>query len=67
MTLVMNCKESGVTLLSLYDRIETHLRALEISGVATDMYVAMLFPLVETCLSEEVVRTRQRNIHISLI
>jgi len=35
LTLVMNSKEGGVTLSSLYDRIETQLRALETLGVAT--------------------------------
>jgi len=49
LTLVMNSREGKVMLSSLYDRIETQLRALETLGVATDKYAAMLFPLVE-CL-----------------
>ncbi|GIY86422.1 uncharacterized protein CDAR_259291 [Caerostris darwini] len=43
---------------TLYVRIETPLRALE---VATEKYAAMVFPLVESCLSEEVIRAWQRN------
>ena len=50
LTMAMNSKEDKVTLSSLYDRIETQLRALETLGVATDKYAAMLFPLVESCL-----------------
>ena len=46
LTLVMNCREVRVMLSSLYDRIETQLKALETLGVATDKYAAMLFLLV---------------------
>jgi hypothetical protein len=67
LTLVMNSKEGRVTLSSLYDRIETHLRALEMLGVATDKDAAMLFPLVESCLSEEVLRAWQRHSNTSLV
>jgi len=48
----MNSKEGRVGLSCLYDRIETQLRALEMLGLATDKYTAMLFPLVESCLSD---------------
>jgi hypothetical protein len=61
LTMAMNSKEVKVTLSSLYDRIETQLRALETLGVATDKYAAMLFPLVESCLMEEVLRAWQRS------
>jgi hypothetical protein len=50
LTMAMNSKEDMVTLSSLYDRIETQLRALETSRVAIEKYAAMLFPLVESCL-----------------
>jgi hypothetical protein len=46
LTLVMNSKEGRFTLSSLYDRIETQLRALETLGVATNKYATMLFPMV---------------------
>jgi len=67
LTLVINSKEGRVTLSSLYDRIETQLRALEMLGVATEKYAAMLFPLVESCLSEEVLRAWQRHSCTSLV
>lgn len=61
LTLAMNSKHNQVSLSSLYDKIETQLRALETLGVATDKYAAMLFPLVESCLTEEVLRAWQRS------
>lgn len=48
-------------LSSLYDKIESHLRALETLGVTTDMCAAMLFPLVESSLPEELLRAWQRS------
>ncbi|GIY52759.1 hypothetical protein CEXT_6381 [Caerostris extrusa] len=51
------CSDQKVKLPTLYDRIETQLRALESLGVTTEKYAAMLFPLVESCLSEEVLRS----------
>jgi len=46
-----------------YDRLETQLRALESLGVTQDKNGAMWYPLVESCLPEETMRTweRQRN------
>jgi hypothetical protein len=67
LTLVMNSKDGRVTLSSLYDRIETQLRALETLRVATDKYTAMSFPLVESCLSEEVLRAWRRYSSASLV
>ena len=51
LTMSMNSKEDRVTLSSLYDRIETQLKALETLGVVTEKYAARLFPLVESCLT----------------
>ncbi|XP_017877686.1 uncharacterized protein LOC108623602, partial [Ceratina calcarata] len=50
-----------VQLSSLYDKIESYLRALETLGVATDKCAAMLFPLVESSLPEELLRVWQRS------
>ncbi|GIY86857.1 uncharacterized protein CDAR_258181 [Caerostris darwini] len=61
LTISMNSRDQKVKLPTLYDRIETQLRALESLGVTTEKYAAMLFPLVESCLSEEVLRAWQRN------
>lgn len=41
----------------LYDELETQLRALESLGVTSNNYAAMLYPLVESALSEDVLRT----------
>lgn len=49
-----------LTLASLYDQLETQLRALESLGVTSDKYAAMLYPLVESSLSEEVLVTWER-------
>jgi hypothetical protein len=43
--LVLN-KNKKVSLMTIYDKLETHMRALETLGVTTDMCAAMLFPLV---------------------
>ena len=67
LTLVMNSKGGRVTLSSLYGRTETQLRVLETLGVATDKYATMLFPLVESCLLEEVLRAWQRYSSTSLV
>lgn len=57
--LVLN-KSKGLTLVTIYDKLETHLRSLESLGVTTDMCAAMLFPLVESALPEDLLRTWQR-------
>ena len=64
LTMAMNSKEDKVMLSSLYNRIETQLRALESLGVATEKHAAMLFPLVESCLSEEVFRAWGRSSYV---
>lgn len=51
-------EENSVT--SLYDKLETQLRGLESLGVTRDKYAAMLYPLVESALPEEVLKTWQR-------
>ena len=45
---------------SLYDRLESHMRALETLGVTTNKCAAMLLPLVESALPEELLRIWQR-------
>lgn len=49
-------KSKTLSLTSLYDKIESHLRALESLGVTTDKCTAMLFPLVESSLPEDILR-----------
>ncbi|KAJ8952734.1 hypothetical protein NQ317_017003 [Molorchus minor] len=48
-------------LSSLYDKLESQLRALETLNVSSDKCSAMLYPLVESCLPEEILRAWQRN------
>ncbi|XP_018577341.1 uncharacterized protein LOC108915711 [Anoplophora glabripennis] len=45
----------------LYDEIETQLRALETVGITSDKYAAMLFPLIESCLTQDLLRIWQRS------
>ncbi|CAG7825459.1 unnamed protein product [Allacma fusca] len=46
---------------ALYDKLETQLRALDTLGVTSDKFAAMLYPLVESCLPEDVLRRWKRN------
>lgn len=46
---------------SLYDKLETQLRALESLDVTRDKFTAILYPLVESCLSEDLLRIWQRQ------
>ena len=57
--LVLNKAKGAIT--SVYDKVETQLRTLESLGVTTDMCAAMLFPLVESSLPEEILRVWQRK------
>ena len=50
----------------LYDKLESHLRALETLHVTTNTCSAMLFPLVESCLPEDVLRAWHRQMNTSL-
>lgn len=58
-------RNKNSSLVSTYDKLETHLRALESLDVTTDMCAAMLFPLVESSLPEEILRTWQRSMAVS--
>ena len=48
-------------LFFINDRIEIRFRSLETLAVIIAKYTAMFFPLVESCLSEEILRDWQRN------
>lgn len=50
-----------VPLASIYDKLESHIRALDTLGVTTDKCAAMLYPLVESSLPEDVLRAWQRS------
>jgi len=53
--------EGKMPIGSLYDKLETHLRALESLNVTSEMCAAMLYPLVESALPEDLLRAWQRN------
>ncbi|KAJ8948594.1 hypothetical protein NQ318_007598 [Aromia moschata] len=52
--------KNKMDLSTLYDKIETQLRALETLGITSDKCAAMLFPLIESCLPEDLIRVWQR-------
>ena len=49
--------KGGLNTLQLYDKLESYFRALESIGMTADKYTAMLFPLVESCIPEEHVKS----------
>lgn len=49
-----------IVISSLYDKLETQLRALETLNVTRQEFVAILYPLVESCLPEELLRAWER-------
>ncbi|UYV61231.1 hypothetical protein LAZ67_1003984 [Cordylochernes scorpioides] len=55
--------EGKMSVVKLYDRLETQLRALETLGVARDKFAAMLYPLVESALPEDTLRVWERSQH----
>ncbi|XP_037049621.1 uncharacterized protein LOC119083915 [Bradysia coprophila] len=50
-----------MSISSLYDKLETQLRALESLNVTRDEFVAILYPLVESCLPEDILRAWERH------
>ncbi|UYV73198.1 hypothetical protein LAZ67_10002165 [Cordylochernes scorpioides] len=60
--LLQNVRAEGkMSVVKLYDRLETQLRALETLGVASDKFAAMLYPLVESALPEDTLRVWERS------
>uniref|UniRef100_V5GNX0 Uncharacterized protein n=1 Tax=Anoplophora glabripennis TaxID=217634 RepID=V5GNX0_ANOGL len=53
--------QQKMDLCTLYDKIETQIRALETLGITSDKCSAMLFPLIESCLPHELLRVWQRS------
>ncbi|KAJ8954823.1 hypothetical protein NQ317_004871 [Molorchus minor] len=46
----------------LYDLIEMQFMALDTLGITSDKYAALLFPLIESCLPQELLRIWQRSV-----
>lgn len=59
---MQNAKQKCVSLSTMYDELESHLRALETLGVTREQSAAFLYPLVESSLPVEVVKVWQRSI-----
>ncbi|GFY19653.1 uncharacterized protein TNCV_4648251 [Trichonephila clavipes] len=57
----MLLKKSKLSITQLYDKLKSHLRSLESIGMTYDNYSAMLFPLVESCVPEDILRVWLRN------
>ncbi|XP_021947134.1 uncharacterized protein LOC110845079 [Folsomia candida] len=55
------CSKDKCDIMKMYDKLESHLRALDSLGVTTDKCAAMLFPIVESSLPEELLRVWQRT------
>ncbi|GFY34712.1 histone H3.3 [Trichonephila clavipes] len=51
---VKNATKSKLSITELYDKLESHLRSLESIGMISDKYSAMLFPIVESCIPEDI-------------
>ncbi|KAF6207540.1 hypothetical protein GE061_015987 [Apolygus lucorum] len=60
LVLVQATGSAKLSLSSLYDRLETQLRALESLGVVKDNFSNMLLPLVESSLPDTVLRHWER-------
>ena len=54
-------KGKEISISNIYDKISAHVRALETLGVTTNNCATMLYPLVESSLPEEILRTWQRS------
>lgn len=63
--IMQNVRSQGkdrLPLVSLYDKIESYIRALESLGIAQDSNAAWLYPMVESCLSADMLRVWQRSV-----
>ncbi|GBM30602.1 hypothetical protein AVEN_27631-1 [Araneus ventricosus] len=54
-------------LTTLYDQLESHLRALDTLGRSKEKFADFLSPLVESCLPEDVLRTWERHTTSSIL
>jgi hypothetical protein len=59
--------KGGLNTLQLYDKLEPNFRALGSIGITADKYTAMLFPLVDSCIPEEHVKSLHRGIHLAIL
>ncbi|XP_055947102.1 uncharacterized protein LOC129980746 [Argiope bruennichi] len=53
-------KHEKISMTSLYDKLESYLRALETLGVSTDKCASILYPMVESCFQEDFLKAWNR-------
>ncbi|GFY34145.1 integrase catalytic domain-containing protein [Trichonephila clavipes] len=58
-----NSNFSSNNLFALYDNLEQQIRALETLDVTTDECACLLYPLVESCMPEDLLRAFQRGLN----
>ncbi|UYV62816.1 hypothetical protein LAZ67_2002021 [Cordylochernes scorpioides] len=58
---INNVRKKNVSLESLYDQVESHIRSLDSLGVNVQQNSSFLYPLVESSLPEELIRIWQRS------
>ena len=56
---------SNTRLDALYDKVETQMRSLESLSITKDKYAAVLLPIVESALPEEILKTWQRSCNLT--
>ena len=61
MVLLNNNSETITQISTLYDELESHIRALETLGVTANQSAIFLYPLVESSMPEEIVKVWQRS------
>ncbi|XP_055928569.1 uncharacterized protein LOC129959705 [Argiope bruennichi] len=54
-------KHDKISMTSLYDKLESYLRALETLGVTTDKCTSILYPMVESCFQEGFLKAWNRS------
>ncbi|GFW24344.1 uncharacterized protein TNCV_605911 [Trichonephila clavipes] len=54
-------KQEKISMTSLYDKLESYLRALKTLGVTTEKCASILYPMVESCFQEYFLKAWNRN------
>jgi hypothetical protein len=65
--IIHNSRTVQLSVVEMYDKLECHLRFLEILGVTSGKSAAILCPLLESCMSEDFLRVWQRNYSVGTI
>ena len=60
-SLIINAKKSQLTISDIYDYIEGQLKSLNSLGVNNENFSAILYPLVEACLPDNLLTIWNRN------